>query len=126
MKTKIFFVVMTVSLLVLLSMTVAKAQWGAADHAVLLNKIKATVAYKNAVKAAELKGHGFSCRAVEEILNSKNYSTTQSFPSIYTLVVVDCIYSPRDGLGPIKYKGLATLALGQIVNFVVADVFQAE
>lgn len=124
MKAKMFFLGITISLLTLLTLSVAKAD--PLGTLGLKIKIKTHAAYLNEVAKAKELGHTFWCESIAEELKTKDYSSSSVGPSVYSLVVLNCRYSPHDGLDSYRVIGLATMDGDQVLNFTVANVNQPD
>jgi hypothetical protein len=89
-------------------------------------KVKTSPQYLAEVAKAKTLGHDFWCESVAEELKSKDYSSLPEYPSVYSMVVLNCKYNPHDGLDVIRMIGLATFADNQVLNFSVANVHQPD
>lgn len=124
MKARLIFLSITFSLLTLLSMAVARAE--PLGTLGLKIKVKTSAFYLAEVAKAKKLGHSFWCESVAEELKSQNYSSLSQYPSVYSLVVLDCRYNPHDGLDSYRMIGLATFSNEEVVGFSVANVHQPD
>lgn len=125
MKAKIIFLAVTFSILTLLTMAVARAEEPLGTLGLKI-KVKTSAFYLAEVKKAEARGHAFWCETVAQELKSKDYSSLKGYPSIYSLVVLNCLYNPHDGLDSYRVMGLATVSGDQVLGFSIANVNQPE
>ena len=125
MRIKFLFLAITLSLLTLLTLSVSKAADPVGTLGVKI-KVKTSPFYLAEVAKAKEQGASFSCQSVAEQLSSKDYSSSSAGSSIYSLVILNCMYNPHDGLDAYRVMGLATLSGDQVISFSTAAVLQPE
>lgn len=83
-----------------------------------LQLIKDSEAYK-----AYAQDKVFSCDSVAEVKTTKGYGDIVEAKTRFQLVVLNCEVDPRDGMDPIREKGLAVLKDGEEVLSFTASYY---